>query len=109
MLLLMDRLIVGPIRERIIISYYRYKGGSQAIRNITNIVSLCKETGYLPASYTGLDKDTRPKFYPEEYFMRFAFDEKLIEAIVNAIKDDDIYKYLTAYPAPEHRTSALAN
>jgi len=27
MLLLMDRLIIGPVRERIIIAHYRYKTG----------------------------------------------------------------------------------
>lgn len=59
MLLLMDKLIPGPIRERIIIAYYRYKGGFSAITNINEVCKLFKATGYLPASFTG-GKEERP-------------------------------------------------
>ena len=33
---------------------------------------------------------------------------KIIEAIITSIQEDDIYKYLAAYPEPEHRSFALA-
>lgn len=39
----------------------------------------------------------------------FYFKEDLITSIIGAIKDDDIYRQLAAYPHPDHRSVALAN
>lgn len=65
--------------------------------NLSDIIKLTASTGYLPASYTGTNKDQRPKFYPEELFSRFSFDYKYIDAIINTIKEDDIYQCKSAY------------
>lgn len=43
-----------------------------------------------------------------DYFSRYPVDRVLTEYLINAIKDDDIYNQLTAYPNPEHRSIALA-
>jgi len=43
MLLLMDQLIEGPVRERIIIFYYRNRGGEN-ISNINPILKLIRDT-----------------------------------------------------------------
>ena len=45
MLLLMDRIIEGPIRERIIVFYYRCKGGERASR-IKEIRRLSSDRGF---------------------------------------------------------------
>lgn len=64
MLLLMDILIPGKAREKLIISYYRYKGGQTAIEFINEITKLCADTGFQRGG-------NRPSFYPEEYMARF--------------------------------------
>lgn len=46
MLLLMDILIPGKAREKLIISYYRYKGGQTAIEFINEVTKLCADTGF---------------------------------------------------------------
>ena len=49
----MDQLIIGPIRERIVVSYNRYKSGKNSMENLSDILKLTASTKYLPASYTG--------------------------------------------------------
>lgn len=76
MLLMLDDHIPGPIREKLIISYYRYKGGQASISNINEVCKLCKQTGYLPPRFNaGTTK--RPEGYPEFFFSRFKIDSFL--------------------------------
>ena len=49
-----------------------------------------------------------PKNYPLDYFSRYSIDRVLVEYLINAIKDDDVYNQLPSYPNPEHRSIALA-
>lgn len=102
MLLIIDRLIPGIIRERIIISFYRYSGQS-TIQNISEIVKLFQSTGFL------LKENVKPKNYPQQYFERFKFDKELIKMVIGTIKDNDIYDQISAFPSPEHRSHALSN
>jgi len=101
MLLLLDRKIEGVVRERLLVSYYRYKGHS-TIPNIDDVCNLCRTTGYVY-------NKTRPDNYPEEYFARFQIPLDIVMMIIGHLKDDDIYQQIAAYPTPEHRTTALAN
>jgi WASH complex subunit strumpellin len=104
MLILVDRLIPGTIREKIIISYYRYKGQS-TIQNFNLLVHMFRSTGY------SLNKgeEIRPKRYPVDYFSRQKIDPEVIKLIVGVIKDNDIYDQVGAYPSAEHRSHALSN
>ena len=45
MLLLMDRVIEGNVRERIVVFYYRTKGGENAPR-INEVRRLCTDRGF---------------------------------------------------------------
>jgi WASH complex subunit strumpellin len=45
MLLLMDCLIEGPVRERIVLCYYRNKGGEN-ISNVAKIIKLVADTEF---------------------------------------------------------------
>jgi hypothetical protein len=45
MLLLMDQLIEGSVRERIVLCYYRNKGGEN-INHINQIIKLVADTEY---------------------------------------------------------------
>jgi len=105
MLLLLDRLIPSYSRERILVSYYRYKGQS-AIENVKDIFLLC--------AYTGYDiKKKAPKQYPIQYFDRFGLGKApykdVVENIIEQMKSDDIYQQLNSYPSPHHRSVALSN
>jgi len=47
--------------------------------------------------------------YPAKYFARFRLDAKLVESLLNTMKDDDIYEKLTVYGNnPAHRSLALS-
>ena len=104
MLLLLDRLIPAIARERMMVCYVRYKSafGSD---NTTQVAKMCKNTG---AQFRA-GGDHIPAKYPMDYFGRFNVDRILIENLINALKDDDVYNYLSAYPNPGHRSVALAN
>ena len=102
--MLLDRLIPSYSRERILVSYYRYRGQS-SIENVKDIFLLCRSTGYDP-------KGVFPKSYPANYFERFGLGKRpykdIIETLIEQIKDDDIYQQLTSYPSSHHRSVALA-
>ena len=106
MLLLLDRLIPAVARERIVVCYLRYKGNTGS-EYTTNVSRLCKGTGFYYNKKT--NQTIMPKGYPNEYFSRFTVDRVLVETLINAMKDDDIYNQLAAYPNAEHRSVALAN
>ena len=104
MLLLLDRLIPAYSRERILVSYYRYKGQS-SIENVKDIFKLCTSTSYSPGS-------TFPKGYPLKYFERFGLSKspykEIVESILEQMKSDDIYQQMNSYPSSHHRSTALA-
>ena len=62
MLLLVDYKIDGMVRERMLVSYYRYSGqrSTDTDSNIDDVCKLLRSTGYT--------KLKRPSNYPEEYF-----------------------------------------
>ncbi|XP_072269332.1 WASH complex subunit 5 [Pyxicephalus adspersus] len=81
MLLVIDQKIEGEVRERMLVSYYRYSAArSSADSNMDDICKLLRSTGY--SSQPG---SKRPPNYPESYF-----------------------RLVSAYPLPEHRSTALA-
>lgn len=61
MLLILDIHIDGTIRERLLVSYYRYS--AQRYNGTTTIEDVCK----LVRS-TGLQNNKRPSDYPVDYF-----------------------------------------
>ena len=98
MLLLIDRLIPGPIREKLIISYYRYNGQA-TIPHFMDIFKLFERTGYLPpAPITEEKEEIRPKKYPLDYFKRCALDTSVIQKINGTIMGNDIYEQQLVYP-----------
>jgi WASH complex subunit strumpellin len=65
MLLLLDEFIEGQVRERMLISYLRYKG-QQEEPLLDEVCKLCKSTGYQKGQ-------KKPPKYPEDFFQRFDF------------------------------------
>ncbi|XP_021107803.1 WASH complex subunit 5 isoform X3 [Heterocephalus glaber] len=105
MLLVIDHKIEGEVRERMLVSYYRYSAArSSADSNMDDICKLLRGTGY--SSQPGAK---RPPNYPESYFQRVPVNEAFISMVIGRLRSDDIYNQVSAYPLPEHRSTALAN
>ena len=109
MLLLVDRLIPGPIREKLIVSYYRYKGQS-TIPHFQDIYELFAQTGYTPpSSFSNPRDEIRPKKYPVDYFKRCKLNIPVIEKVIGTILGNDIYDQQLAYPTTnEYQTVAFS-
>lgn len=106
MLLLLDRLIPSLARERIVTCYLRYMGSSASPLH-SKVTKLIKATGYF-LNKSSL-RETIPEKYPANYFSRFKIDRMLVESLINAMKDDDIYDKISVYGNnPQHRSVALA-
>ncbi|EGG23615.1 hypothetical protein DFA_05749 [Cavenderia fasciculata] len=101
MLILMDNLIEGPVRERMLISYMRNKGPVD-LPFIDDVCKLFKSTGYLPTN------PKRPANYPEEYFARIPIPQTVLSMVVGRLTSDDIYNGTQSFPLPDHRSVALS-
>ncbi|RNF03089.1 WASH complex subunit strumpellin [Trypanosoma rangeli] len=99
MLLLLDHKLGGKTRENLLVSYIRYKGAGEA--NMVEVTNLCRATGYEPGHAS-------PECYPVAYFSRVPIDKEVVGMILGRIRSDDIYQMAYNYPAPEHRSAALA-
>uniref|UniRef100_A0A1B6MUI7 WASH complex subunit strumpellin n=2 Tax=Graphocephala atropunctata TaxID=36148 RepID=A0A1B6MUI7_9HEMI len=101
MLLVVDLHIPGDIRERILVSYYRYSAQrTNAGSNVDDVCKLLRSTGLVPGK--------RPPNYPEDYFRRTPLKENLVDIVIGRLRSDDVYNQIAAYPFPEHRSTALA-
>ncbi|XP_051878865.1 WASH complex subunit 5 [Pristis pectinata] len=104
MLLVIDHKIEGEVRERMLVSYYRYSAArSSSDSNLDDICKLLRSTGY-----SSLPGSKRPPNYPESYFQRVPISKTFISMVVGRLRSDDIYNQVSAYPLPEHRSTALA-
>jgi WASH complex subunit strumpellin len=103
MLLLMDRRLPGPIRERLIIAHYRHKGESTLVP-INDLATLCRSTGFDPAQ-----PSERPPEYPCSFFGRCPLPQEFLAMVLARLRSDDLYSQLRVYPAPEHQSFALAS
>lgn len=103
-LLLIDQKIEGIVRERMLVSYYRYSAQrSSSDSNIDDVCKLLRSTGYSSAPGA-----KRPPNYPEEYFRRITLNSVFVNMVLGRLRSDDIYNQISAYPFPEHRSTALA-
>ncbi|KEG11891.1 WASH complex subunit strumpellin [Trypanosoma grayi] len=99
MLLLLDYKVGGKTRENLLVSYIRYKGAGEP--NMVEVTNLCRTTGY------EFDQ-TLPECYPVSYFNRVPIDKEVVGMVIGRIRSDDIYQMAYNFPAPEHRSAALA-
>ena len=103
MLLTLEDRIPGPARERIIVSLLRQDGES-SLENFEGVTKLCRATGYDP-----LRPLVKPANYPEEFFARFPMRTSIVRMVIDRLRSDDVYNMIRNFPAPEHRSVALAN
>lgn len=101
MLLVVDQKIAGIVRERMLVSYYRYSAQRSSDSNVDDVCRLLRSTGY-----NSMTK--RPSNYPEEYFKRVPMKPLFVSMVIGRLRSDDIYNQITAYPFPEHRSTALS-
>ncbi|KAG7205653.1 hypothetical protein KM043_007608 [Ampulex compressa] len=102
MLLLVDYHFEGCIRERLLVSYYRYNAQRSSSTRVDDVCMLLRSTGFLKSS------SKRPANYPEEYFKRVPVSNSLIELIIARLRSDEIYNQSLAFPYPGHRSTALS-
>ncbi|XP_012235159.1 WASH complex subunit 5 [Linepithema humile] len=102
MLLLVDYHFEGRIRERLLVSYYRYNAQRSSSTRVDDVCMLLRSTGYMRT----LSK--RPANYPEEYFKRVPLRDFLIDLVIGRLRSDEIYNQTLAFPHPEHRSTAVA-
>lgn len=105
MLLIIDTRIDGIIRERILVSYYRYSAQKAAAgdSNIDDVCKLLRSTGF-----TNAPGAKRPLQYPESFFSRVQINAEYVDMVIGRLRSDDIYNQIAAYPQPEHRSTAFA-
>ncbi|XP_057658318.1 WASH complex subunit 5 [Diorhabda carinulata] len=102
MLIIVDAFIDGTVRERLLVSYYRYAPQRQDTRScIDEVCKLLRDTGY------SLTK--KPLTYPEDYFNRIKINSTYVDYVIGRLRSDDIYGQVSVYPLPKHRSTALAN
>jgi WASH complex subunit strumpellin len=100
MLLLMELRIPGPVRERMLVSYFRYTR-SMVVQNIDEVCKLCR------SRQTETKKGKKVLTPNDEYFSRFSVKKELVDMIIGRLRTDDIYNHTASFPAPDHRSTAL--
>uniref|UniRef100_A0A915HGY6 WASH complex subunit strumpellin n=1 Tax=Romanomermis culicivorax TaxID=13658 RepID=A0A915HGY6_ROMCU len=113
MLLLLDSKIDGVVRERMIVTFYRFSGKRSASEsNIDDVCRLLRTTGD--------SKNKRPANYPENFFKfpysLWLFDEfrrvglnpLYVNLLIGRLRSDDIYNQIIAFPLPDHRSVAFS-
>ena len=100
-LLTIDQKIEGQIRERLLVSFFRYSVQLNTESKIEDICSLFRSTGYT--------NQRRPLNYPQSYFNRIKLNEQYLSLVLGRLRTDDIYNQLAIYPQTDHRSTALAN
>lgn len=104
MLLVVDLHMDGIIRERMLVSYYRYSAQqSHAESNIDDVCKLLRSTGF-----TNSPSAKRVSNYPEDYFKRIPVNASYVNMVLGRLRSDDVYNQIAAYPHPEHRSTAQA-
>lgn len=79
MLLFLENLIPGPVREKIVVCHVRIIGGQNTLANLHEITKLCKKTGFLPSWYPYEDKRTAMLNLPQDRktITEFSFTGKM--------------------------------
>ncbi|XP_071964498.1 WASH complex subunit 5-like [Antedon mediterranea] len=104
MLILVDMRIEGIVRERMLVSYHRYSAARAAVdSNMDDVCKLLRSTGF-----STHPNAKRVPNYPESYFSRIPVNKMFVNMVIGRLRSDDIYNQISAYPLPEHRSTALA-
>ncbi|KAL7541370.1 hypothetical protein ACHAXR_010852 [Thalassiosira sp. AJA248-18] len=105
--------VQGPIRERLIIAYFRLFGRDGDISRIDVICKLCKSSSTTPpasASSASFSSHRTHKYPMDEdkLFNRYPLPVELIRNVVGCLVSDDIYQQSSAFPNIDHRSTRLS-
>ncbi|XP_034940027.1 WASH complex subunit 5 [Chelonus insularis] len=103
MLLLVDHQFEGQIRERMLVSYYRYNAQRSSSTRVDDVCMLLRSTGFSKSSLK------RPLNYPEDYFRRVPIKSTFIDLLIGRLRLDELYSQSLTFPNPEYRSLASAN
>ncbi|XP_059474367.1 WASH complex subunit 5 isoform X2 [Neocloeon triangulifer] len=97
MLIVCETHLPGFIRERLLVSCYRYnaqnaKSSGTSLDDVYKLMRSCNSTVH----------------YHEDLFLRVPLNEDYVEQVLDCLRTDDIYHQVVAYPLPQHRSAALA-
>ncbi|KAL7714841.1 Strumpellin [Entamoeba marina] len=101
LLLLLDILIPGLTRERIMIFVLRHKRSNE-FKDIDKVIQLMKRTNYVP------NQTKNPSNYPHLYLQRIHINDNIVQMAIGRMLSDDIYNTTKSFPLPQHRSAALA-
>ena len=102
--LLLDARLEGGVRERLVVAHLRASGSADSeVPDIEAVVRLCRSTGYDHAQPA-----VRPRGYPEDYLARFKMPPDVVHLLLGRLRLDDVYNCTAHFPAPTHRSAALA-
>ena len=102
--LLLDARLEGGVRERLVVAHLRASGSADAeVPDIEAVVRLTRSTGYDHAQPAA-----RPRGYPEDYLARFKMPPDVVHLLLGRLRLDDVYNCTAHFPAPTHRSAALA-
>ncbi|CAN7947466.1 unnamed protein product, partial [Ixodes pacificus] len=85
-LLVVDQKIEGIVRERMLVSYYRYRQVSSDESNFDDVCKLLRGTGFSSAPGA-----KRPANYPDDYFQRVPLNETFVSMVLGRLRSDDVY------------------
>lgn len=111
MLIVLDIHIPGTVREKLLVSYYRYHS-QNSDSSIDDICKFCRSTTYNPVEIPNTSiihfQPHTSKGYPESFFSRVPLDETFVSMAIETLKTEDIYHQMQKFPQSEHRSIALA-
>eukprot|EP00986_Skeletonema_menzelii_P002865 scaffold837_cov217-Skeletonema_menzelii.AAC.1 len=115
-LILLERLLPGPIRERLIIAHFRFcneSGGGGDVSTIDSICKLCKGTGIHPpqsSTSASFGEHVSHKYPMEEekLFARYPLPVDLVRNVVGCLISDDVYRQSSAFPNVDQRSIRLS-
>lgn len=117
MLITTDNNFEGNLRERLIVSYYRYSSYKSSPDScIDETCNLMRNTGFKSpkqksyrASNGASHQYARPEGYPESFFSRVKVNKSVINLMIAKLQSVDIYDQTsTKFPHPDHRSIALS-
>lgn len=115
MLILTDTNFEGNLRERLIVSYYRYSSNKSSPSSCLDLTcNLMRSTGFRSHQQqlyrtTKFVQYFRPDGYPESFFRRVEVDTSVVNILISKLQAVDIYNQTSlSFVHPDHRSAALA-
>lgn len=115
MLITVDNNFEGGLRERLIVSYYRYSSyKSSPGSSLDETCNLMRSTGFRSLQQQAYKASHatqihRPESYPESFFSRVGVNQSIISLLIAKLQSTEIYdQSVITFPHPDHRSTLLS-